>query len=117
MEGLGVSKEITQLEIWNKIDLMPENLAEAARTRAARDENVLKLSALTGEGIDVLLRTLTEKLQDSVHQTRLSLAFSQGKKRAWLFKQELVTSETQSETGFEICVTWNEMQEKKFNQI
>ena len=117
LDGLGVRKEIPQLEIWNKIDLMPEDLAEAARTRALRDDTVLTLSALTGEGIDNLLETLTEKLREAAHHTQLSLTFAQGKKRAWLFAQELVTSETQSETGFEICVTWSAKQEKQFNDI
>jgi len=117
LDGLGVRKEIPQLEIWNKIDLMPEDLAEAARTRALRDDTVLTLSALTGEGIDNLLETLTEKLQEAAHHTQLLLTFAQGKKRAWLFAQELVTSETQSEIGFEICVTWSAKQEKQFNDI
>jgi GTP-binding protein HflX len=112
-----VRKEVPQLEIWNKIDLMPEDLAEAARTRALRDDTVLTLSALTGEGIDNLLETLTEKLREAAHHTQLSLTFAQGKKRAWLFAQELVTSETQSEIGFEICVTWSAKQEKQFNDI
>ena len=117
LDVLAVRQEIPQLEIWNKIDLMPEDLAEAARTRALRDDTVLTLSALTGEGIDNLLETLTEKLREAAHHTQLSLTFAQGKKRAWLFAQELVTSETQSETGFEICVTWSAKQEKQFNDI
>jgi GTP-binding protein HflX len=117
LDVLAVRQEIPQLEIWNKIDLMPEDLAEAARTRALRDDSVLTLSALTGEGIDNLLETLTEKLREAAHHTQLSLTFAQGKKRAWLFAQELVTSETQSETGFEICVTWSAKQEKQFNNI
>jgi GTP-binding protein HflX len=117
LDVLAVRQEIPQLEIWNKIDLMPEDLAEAARTRALRDDSVLTLSALTGEGIDNLLETLTEKLREAAHHTQLSLTFAQGKKRAWLFAQELVTSETQSETGFEICVTWSAKQEKQFNDI
>jgi len=117
LDVLAVRQEIPQLEIWNKIDLMPEDLAEAARTRALRDDSVLTLSALTGEGIDNLLETLTEKLREAAHLTHLSLTFAQGKKRAWLFAQELVTSETQSETGFEICVTWSAKQEKQFYSI
>jgi GTP-binding protein HflX len=117
LDVLAVRQEIPQLEIWNKIDLMPEDLAEAARTRALRDDSVLTLSALTGEGIDNLLETLTEKLREAAHHTQLSLTFAQGKKRAWLFARELVTSETQSETGFEICVTWSAKQEKQFNNI
>ena len=55
LDVLAVRQEIPQIEIWNKIDLMPEDLAEAARTRALRDDSVLTLSALTGEGIDNLL--------------------------------------------------------------
>ena len=117
LEGLGVRKETVQLEIWNKIDQMPPDSAEATRTRADRDDGVLTLSALTGEGLEDLLAVLNKILRHTSHTSRLSLTFAQGKQRAWLFAQDLVDSESQSDTGFEMTVTWTAKQEKQFNDL
>ena len=117
LDGLGVRKETTQLEIWNKIDQMPPDSGEATRTRAARDDGVLTLSALTGEGLDDLLAVLDKTLRDASHKSQLSLTFAQGKQRAWLFAQELVETDTQSDTGFDITVIWTAKQEKQFNDL
>ena len=117
LEGLGVRKETVQLEIWNKIDQMPPDSAEATRTRADRDDGVLTLSALTGEGLEDLLAVLDKTLRETSHTSRLSLTFAQGKQRAWLFAQDLVEGESQSDTGFEMTVTWTAKQEKQFNDL
>ena len=117
LEGLGVRKETVQLEIWNKIDQMPPDSAEATRTRADRDDGVLTLSALTGEGLEDLLGVLDKTLRETSHTSQLSLTFAQGKQRAWLFAQDLVDSETQSDAGFEMTVTWTAKQEKQFNDL
>lgn len=117
LEGLGVRKETVQLEIWNKIDQMPPDSAEATRTRADRDDGVLTLSALTGEGLEDLLAVLDKTLRETSHTSRLSLTFAQGKQRAWLFAQDLVDSESQSDAGFEMTVTWTAKQEKQFNDL
>ncbi|MBP06287.1 MAG: GTPase HflX [Marinovum sp.] len=117
LEGLGVRKETVQLEIWNKIDQMLPDSAEATRTRADRDDGVLTLSALTGEGLEDLLAVLDKTLRETSHTSRLSLTFAQGKQRAWLFAQDLVDSESQSDAGFEMTVTWTAKQEKQFNDL
>ncbi|MBT6926009.1 MAG: GTPase HflX [Marinovum sp.] len=117
LEGLGVRKETVQLEIWNKIDQMPPDSAEATRTRADRDDGVLTLSALTGEGLEDLLAVLDKTLRETSHTSRLSLTFAQGKQRAWLFAQNLVDSESQGDAGFEMTVTWTAKQEKQFNDL
>ena len=117
LEGLGVYKETVQLEIWNKIDQMPPDSAEATRTRADRDDGVLTLSALSGEGLEDLLAVLDKTLRETSHTSRLSLTFAQGKQRAWLFAQDLVDSESQSDAGFEMTVTWTAKQEKQFNDL
>ena len=43
------------IEAWNKIDLLGAEEAERVRAEAARREDVVVLSALTGEGVDALL--------------------------------------------------------------
>ncbi|WP_436399532.1 GTPase HflX [Roseobacter sp. S98] len=117
MASLGVEDDRPTFEIWNKLDLLPESEAEAMRARAARDENVFALSALTGEGIDPLLEAVTTRLEGARQTETLSLGFADGKKRAWLFQQDIVEREEQNETGFDITVRWTRAQQDQFARL
>ncbi|MEP2642761.1 GTPase HflX [Roseobacter sp.] len=117
MASLGVPEDRPSYEIWNKLDLMSEEAADAMRARADRDDNVFAISALTGEGIDALLGAVTGEIQGTKRETRLHLTFSEGKKRAWLFDQDLVTTETQTEDGFDIVVRWTAQQEGRYVRL
>ena len=117
LSALGVEEDRPTFEVWNKLDLLTSTDADGARARAARDENVFAISAVTGEGIDALLNAITIRLQGQKHEAQLTLDFSEGKKRAWLFEQDLVTKEDQTDTGFEITVRWTTQQQKQFKSI
>ncbi len=117
LSSLGVDDSREMIEVWNKIDLLPEEEAEARRERAAREDGVHAISAITGEGLDVLLVEVAEKLQGVRREERLELAFSQGKQRAWLFAQDVVQQEEQSETGFVLSVLWTDKQRAQFEKL
>ena len=117
LSALGVEEDRPTFEVWNKLDLLTSTEADGARARAARDENVFAISAVTGEGIEALLNAITIRLQGQKHEAQLTLNFSEGKKRAWLFEQDLVTKEDQTDTGFEITVRWTTQQQKQFKSI
>ena len=117
LSTLGVEEDRPTFEVWNKLDLLTSTEADGARARAARDENVFAISAVTGEGIEALLNAITIRLQGQKHEAQLTLNFSEGKKRAWLFEQDLVTKEDQTDTGFEITVRWTTQQQKQFKSI
>jgi GTP-binding protein HflX len=87
------------------------------RARAARDETRFAISAVTGEGIDVLLAAIADILVGVKTTETLSLPFSQGKKRAWLFAQDIVQDETQGEDGFDITVRWSARQKQDFERL
>jgi len=117
MTSLGVAQETRTLEVWNKLDLLPEDRAEAARQRAARDEDRLAISAITGEGLDELQKVVAEALQGAVRVAEITLDFSQGRERAWLFDNDVVEKETQTEEGFELTVRWSAKQEAQFQAL
>ncbi len=117
MTSLGVEEDRPSFEVWNKLDALPDTEADAMRTRADRDESVFAISALNGEGIDGLLKAITESLQGAKREALLSLSFADGKKRAWLFEQELVQSEVQTDKGFDISVRWTARQEAQFQKM
>ena len=50
LTSLGVEKDRPMYEVWNKLDQLDADNAEAMRVRAARDDAVFATSALTGEG-------------------------------------------------------------------
>ncbi|MEQ6203872.1 GTPase HflX [Sulfitobacter sp. HNIBRBA2951] len=107
MTSLGVPDDTRTFEVWNKLDLMEGDKAAAMRERAARDEDVLAISALTGEGLDDLQEAVAAALQGALRTADLSLDFADGRKRAWLFERDVVVSETQTETGFDLVVRWS----------
>jgi GTP-binding protein HflX len=86
LASLGLAEEGAppRLEAWNKVDL----LADEERTRlledAKRRDNVVPISALTGEGLEALRERMANKLRsgEQVHQIRLAAA--EGSKIAWL---------------------------------
>ncbi|MFA3915520.1 GTPase HflX [Ruegeria hyattellae] len=114
MTSLGVEGDRPGLEVWNKIDQLPDELRNSVLVRANREEGVFAISAVTGEGIDALLDRIAVELQGARHETVLRLGFSDGRKRAWLFEQDLIQSEKQTEDGFEIIVLWTGKQEAQF---
>ncbi|WP_170328865.1 GTPase HflX [Ruegeria arenilitoris] len=114
LTSLGVDEERPRLEVWNKIDLLNGDEREAAFKRADRDPSIFAISAVTGEGVEPLLAEIAAKLQGARHQETLSLDFAEGNKRAWLFRQDVVRSEKQTEDGFEITVLWTDKQAAQF---
>ncbi len=117
LASLGVEDNRARIEVWNKLDQLPEDEAEARRQRAAREEGIHAISALTGEGLDDLLRDIAEKLQGGRHEEVLNLSFAEGKQRAWLFKEDLVQKEEQTDSGFEVTVLWTDRQKARYRKL
>ncbi|MFK7835649.1 MAG: GTPase HflX [Sulfitobacter sp.] len=117
LTSLGVPEDTRRFEIWNKVDLLPDDIAEARRARAAREDDVLAISAITGEGLDGLQSAVALALQGAVREADLKLSFADGKKRAWLFDQDVVVQEDQTEEGFALTVRWSAKQEAQFQKL
>ncbi len=47
----------------------------------------------------------------------LSLAFADGRKRAWLHDQRVVEAETQTETGWDLELLWTARQRESFERL
>ncbi len=114
LTSLGVDDARPMLEVWNKTDLLDADEREAVLARADRDPSIFAISAVTGDGIAPLLADIATKLQGVRRETTLSLSFAEGNKRAWLFRQDVVRSEEQTEDGFEITVLWTDKQAAQF---
>ncbi|MEM7090081.1 MAG: GTPase HflX [Pseudomonadota bacterium] len=117
LASLGVDEERPRLEVLNKIDLLGGDERDAVLARTHRDRGTFAISAVTGEGVQALLREIAAKLHGVRHQTTLNLGFADGDKRAWLFRHDVVRSEEQTEKGFEITVLWTEKQAAQFSGL
>jgi len=117
MADLGVSSEVPQFEIWNKMDLVPDDDREALQTQADRREDVFATSALSGAGLDEMLQAICDALQDETEERDLTLSFAEGKRRAWLHQEGIVEAETQTDDGFALTVRWTPRQEKHFRDL
>ena len=90
--------ELPTLLVYNKIDLMDEPEARIDRDQDSKPIAVW-LSALTGEGTDLLLEAVAEYLPRKMIHTKLNLRPEQGAFRAALYNYKAVLNETYNEQG------------------
>ena len=72
------------IEAWNKLDLLDEDAAGQVEEMAARRDDVVILSALTGEGVDQLQRAISNRLTSGAQVHHLRVPLSDGAALAWL---------------------------------
>ena len=117
LASLGVGEEVPRLEVWNKIDLIPQAEREAAYAHAGRKEEIHAISALTGEGVPELLEAISTRLRGATVTEELALPFERGRARAWLHQEGVVEDERQTDTGHAITVTWTPAQKERFARL
>ena len=115
LENLGLSRNIPRIEVWNKTDLLNVESLHALTNSVKRAENIFMTSALTGAGVPEFLDALSLMLTPDKIASKIKLAFSEGRERAWLFEQGVVVSEQQIADGFMVHVLWTLQQKKGFN--
>jgi len=117
LTSLGVNPEVPQIELWNKLDMLPDEAAAAATLAAGRLEHVFAVSALTGAGLSDFLADVALKLDSQRHETVLDVPYADGKRRAWLHQQGVVEEENATDTGYQLRVLWSDRQEKRYRDL
>ena len=115
LESLGLSRDVRRIEVWNKTDMLNAEELVALANSVERSENIFMTSALTGAGVSEFLDALSLILTPDKVTSKIKLAFSEGRERAWLFEQGVVVSEQQTVDGFVVQVCWTLRQKKGFN--
>ena len=116
LADLGLSEDVPVLEVWNKIDLFDEETREAIERRAERD-GCFPISAVTGQGLDLLLRAIEAGLEQERLTEVLTIGFEQGRARAWLFDQGVVVEDSQTDDGYRMTVRWTAKQAARFRAM
>lgn len=97
LEEIGAG-EVPVLEVFNKVDLLSDQIA-----RVERDERGLParvwVSATTGEGMDLLLAAIAERLAGDRARLELRLPPSCGRLRAKLYARNAVEEESADDEG------------------
>jgi GTP-binding protein HflX len=90
--------EVPLVEVYNKIDLMPE---AGPRIEYNEQGEVIRvwLSAKTGDGVDGLLEALTQRFHSDVVSGHVQLGPADGRLRALLFEQGVVLGENHAKDG------------------
>ncbi|HVC53328.1 MAG TPA: GTPase HflX [Stellaceae bacterium] len=83
--GLGALVEEGLVEVLNKIDLLDETAQAALVNQAQRNDEIVALSAATGEGCDGLLALIDARLERDIRSVRLDIPLSDGKTLAWVY--------------------------------
>jgi len=114
LTALGVPDDAPRIEVWNKIDLLPDAAQAAQEVLAERSDGVVAASALSGRGLDALVAAIAAHLREPRDEVVLDLGFAQGRQRAWLFDQGVVTAESEDEGGYHLTVRWTARQATRF---
>lgn len=86
LQALGLDEEGSppRIEVWNKLDLLGPEERQELLGEAKRRENVVAVSALTGDGVDDLRDTISHLLHSGSQTHQIELPISDGTKLAWL---------------------------------
>ena len=117
LAGLGVTEETPRLEVRNKTDLLAEEDRIATETLARRRDDMIALSALAGSGLEGLLKTISTGVSGRRRRADLTLGFSEGRKRAWLFRQGVIEAEEQVRDGYRLRVLWSDRQARAYRGL
>ena len=102
--GLGEEGSPPRIEAWNKVDLLDGEERGRLIAEAQRRDDVVPISAVTGEGLAALRECMAEKLRsgEQVHQIRLSA--TDGSRIAWLHSRGEVLEQKLDHDQIELSV-------------
>jgi GTPase len=92
------AQEVPQLQVFNKIDLLPGREPELQRNGAGKPHRVW-ISAKTGAGIETLLEAVSELLAGEMSDQLLRVAPSEARLRSKLYAANYVENEEITEDG------------------
>ena len=87
------------LEIWNKWDQLNHEDADDLAAQVEANDDIVATSAVTGEGVDVLLDRLGEMLTRNAALRTFEVAAGDGRRIAWLHAHGEVIEDIEAEEG------------------
>ncbi|PWJ85732.1 GTP-binding protein HflX [Pseudaminobacter salicylatoxidans] len=98
--GVDPSDDKRIVEVWNKIDRLDEASRERLLDESAGEKSApIAVSAVTGEGIEVLTALVEERLSGELRSITVKLTPDQFGQIDWLYRNGDVTSRSDNEDG------------------
>ncbi len=97
--GIDDQRRMHIIEVWNKSDLLDEESKAARLAQAERQDNVVLISSVTGEGIANLLSVVEWRLAQTSVLYDVTLEPTDGKGLAWLHQRGEVLGRVQHDDG------------------
>ncbi|NNE86778.1 MAG: GTPase HflX [Silicimonas sp.] len=117
LEELGVDADRASIEVWNKIDILPAAERAPLETAADRLDGTVVSSAMSDAGLQAVVEAIEAALDQGRRKDTIVLGHDEGRKRAWLYEQGVVTGETETDAGTKVDVTWSETQAVRFSRM
>lgn len=105
------------IEAWNKIDLIDQEGGEHVHIPEIIPDNVVPISAMTGEGIDQLLQMISSNLSLNHDTDTVTLSVSDGKRLAWLHENGRVLETEQDNDDLVLAVKMSKRNWGRFRQL
>ena len=106
LEEIGIAEgSVPMLEIWNKIDLIVGDDLAHMRGEAARRDDVVPISAQTGEGLDSFRQRLSDQLTAGAERRSIAVDAGDGATLAWLHAHGEVHAQAQHDEHMTVDVS------------
>ncbi len=98
--GIDYDHDPRIIEVMNKIDAVPADaLADIKRNANFGDEKIFPVSAMSGDGIDGLLKKIAEHIAQADEVFDITLPAADGRALAWLHKEGEILEQEQDESN------------------
>ena len=87
------------IEVWNKIDRLDPDNHDGILQKAAGRENVLPVSAISGEGVETLLDVISQRLSGVLTEAMITIPADKHAVVSWLYENAVVDSREDHEDG------------------
>jgi len=92
-------REARIIEVWNKIDRLDPEAHDAMAERASGRDNIMAVSAITGEGVDALLAEIARRLSGVLTETTVAIPADKLALVSWVYENAIVDERRDQEDG------------------
>ena len=117
LEKIGLDENIPVLEVWNKIDLLPECQKMQQPDMSLNKKEIYPVCAASGLGLENLKTGIINVISARYTKDIRSISTTEGKKRAWLYRNGVVESERLEDENYKMVLRWSEKQKKQFDLL
>ncbi len=119
LSTLGLAEEDSppRIEVWNKLDLVEPGDRAELFGEAARRNDVVALSALTGEGVDGLREKIAQRLHSDSQTHHIRLNAGDGSRLAWLHARGEVIEQHSDGDQLQLAVKLSPENRARFERL